>query len=158
MGLPEGMLGALVEGKINEGHTRPLLMLADRPAEQLTVFQEIMVKKMTVREAEGVARRIAFDRVRKEKYILDPNLVATEQKLTEQLGTRVQIERKEIGGKVIIDFISSDDLNSILALLSSRQAATPAPDPLGEQTLIEDAVAPAVASEDELYNLQNFSI
>jgi ParB family chromosome partitioning protein len=32
--LPEAMLTALAEGKISEGHSRPLLMLADRKEEQ----------------------------------------------------------------------------------------------------------------------------
>ena len=35
--MPQEMQDALSEGKISEGHTRPLLMLADRPAEQQTL-------------------------------------------------------------------------------------------------------------------------
>jgi ParB family chromosome partitioning protein len=34
LGLPEEMLDAMSQGKITEGHSRPLLMLADRPEEQ----------------------------------------------------------------------------------------------------------------------------
>ena len=41
--LPEEMLSAVSEGKINEGHTRPLLMLIDRPEEQRVLFQDIML-------------------------------------------------------------------------------------------------------------------
>ena len=53
--LSEEILTALAAGKINEGHTRPLLMLSTRPQEQSTLFKEIMYKKVTVREAEGMA-------------------------------------------------------------------------------------------------------
>jgi len=49
LSLPEEMIKALEEGKISEGHTRPLLMLVDRPAEQLVLFKEIITKKLTVR-------------------------------------------------------------------------------------------------------------
>ncbi|MDO8620651.1 MAG: ParB/RepB/Spo0J family partition protein, partial [bacterium] len=69
--LSEEILTALSEGKINEGHTRPLLMLSDRPQEQMTLFKEIMYKKVTVREAENIARRIAYDRARKKEFMAD---------------------------------------------------------------------------------------
>ena len=36
------MLLAISEGKILEGHTRPLLMLAGRESEQETLFKEII--------------------------------------------------------------------------------------------------------------------
>ena len=42
LSLPEEMKKALIEGRINEGHTRPLLMLSDRIDEQDTLFKEIL--------------------------------------------------------------------------------------------------------------------
>ncbi|MEA1929711.1 MAG: ParB/RepB/Spo0J family partition protein [Patescibacteria group bacterium] len=163
--LPEEMLQALVEGKINEGHTRPLLMLNDRPEQQLTFFQELLVKKMTVREAESIARRIAYDKVRKKDHLIDPQIVEIEQQLTEQLGTRVRVERKDVGGKVLIDFFSPDDLSAILNLLSARQQVT---NPALEQAGLEESVGEGEAvaegasqpeeGEEGLYDLKNFSI
>src|SRR6266481_2433252 len=38
--LPEHILQALSEGKITEGHARPLMMLVDKPEEQETLFKE----------------------------------------------------------------------------------------------------------------------
>jgi ParB family chromosome partitioning protein len=38
--MPEEMQNALAEGKISEGHTRPLLMLADRPSKSSKLFLE----------------------------------------------------------------------------------------------------------------------
>ncbi len=112
--LPEEILNAVSEGKVTDGHTRPLLMLVDRPEEQMTLFKEIMVKKLTVREAEAIARKIAHDKVRKKERAFDPELVALEEKFKESLGTRVHIERREAGGKLTIDFFSADDLRDIL--------------------------------------------
>lgn len=123
--LPEEMLTALAEGKINEGHTRPLLMLTSRPQEQVTLFKEIMYKKVTVREAESIARRIAYDRARKKDFAVDPELLAIEEKLREQLGTRVRIERTEAGGKILIDFFSNEDLRMLIGLMETNKARNP---------------------------------
>jgi ParB family chromosome partitioning protein len=115
--LPEPIIQALSEGKITEGHMRPLGMLASRPDEQMTVFKEIMFKKLTVRDTEKIARKIAYDRVRKKDLMGDPELVELENKLSESLGTRVQIDRKEKGGRLFIDFFSNDDLWHILEMV-----------------------------------------
>ena len=108
--LPQDILDALSKGKITEGHTRPLLMLIDRTAEQMTLFKEMMVRKMTVREAEQIARRIAFEKVRKKDLFMTPEVVDMEEKLAETLGTRVQIEPRERGGRIWIDYFSHDEL------------------------------------------------
>ncbi len=112
--LPKEILDALSGGRITEGHARPLMMLADRKDEQTTLFKEILFKKLTVREAEAIARHIAQDKIRK-KLPPDPEMERIEKELAETLGTRVSIERRQVGGgKVVIDFFSSDDLRIIL--------------------------------------------
>ncbi|HEY9585033.1 MAG TPA: ParB/RepB/Spo0J family partition protein [Candidatus Paceibacterota bacterium] len=112
--LPQEVLDALSSGKITEGHARPLMMLADKKDEQQTLFKEIVVKQLTVREAEQIARRVAQDRLRK-KLPPDPEMEQIEKELAETLGTRVSIERRQVGGgKLVIDFFSSDDLRTLL--------------------------------------------
>ncbi|HVV39302.1 MAG TPA: ParB/RepB/Spo0J family partition protein [Candidatus Paceibacterota bacterium] len=149
LGLPEDMQQALADGKISEGHTRPLLMLAERPEEQTTLFKEIMLKRLTVRDTESIARRIAFDKVRKKEYLYAPEILEMERELTQALGTRVAIEPKERGGKLSIDFTNEDDLRVLFGALASRIAQgkevehTPSP----EEPLASD-VAPAQALDD----------
>jgi ParB family transcriptional regulator, chromosome partitioning protein len=121
LALPEEMVNALSEGKITEGHTRPLLMLTDRPEEQMTLFKEIIYKKINVREAEMIARKIAIERARKITPEMDPLAFELEEKFSESLGTRVQIEKKRGGGKLVIDFFSYDDLNNILNMLKHEK-------------------------------------
>lgn len=119
--LPETMLEALSSGQITDGHARPILMLIDRPEEQATLFKEVLYKKLTVRDTEAIARRIAYDRVRKKERAFDPEIVELEERMSEKFGTRVQIERKDIGGRVMIDFFSNDDLRNILTLVESGE-------------------------------------
>ncbi|MCF7843710.1 ParB/RepB/Spo0J family partition protein [Candidatus Gracilibacteria bacterium] len=108
--LPQDILDAISKRQISEGHTRPLLMLIDRPQEQMTLFKEMMVRKMTVREAEQIARRIAFEKVRKKDLFMTPEVVGMEEQLAETLGTRVQIEPRERGGRIWIDYFSHEEL------------------------------------------------
>lgn len=136
LSLPSDILDALSQGKISEGHARPLMMLNDRPEEQSTLFKEIMFRRLTVREAETIARKIAVDKVRKKDLGFDPEVAELEKKFADSLGTRVHIERKEVGGKLTIDFFSKDDLRAILDLIgkSNPGAAKMIEKHMGEQS------------------------
>lgn len=161
LALPEEMINALADRRINEGHSRPLLMLTDRREEQLTLFKEIIAKKLNVRDAERIARRIAVDRVR--KYDVNPEMALLEHELTEKLGTRVQIEKKEVGGKIVIDFFSDEDVRNIVKRIHAEMEATQqAIEPAlttdgglaeaGDETVLEKEI------DEDLYNVRNFSI
>ena len=176
--LPEEVLNALSLGKINEGHTRPILMLADHPEEQLVLFKEIVYRKITVREAEKLARKIAYDRVRKKEYMPDPEITELEEEFQEKLGTRVHIDRKELGGQIKIDFFSTEDLRTILDLIHKVESGGELTDVPAHAEMLENYIAneEAKASEildapindqtkeestdddTDLYNISNFSV
>lgn len=122
--LPDEIKDAVSTQKISEGHARTLMMLSDRPEEQSTLFKEVIYKHLTVRETETIARRIAHDKVRKKEYAHNPEFVELEGKLSESLGTRVQIESRENGGKITIDFFSPEDVRNILALLTATRTGS----------------------------------
>jgi len=181
LSLSEEILDALAQGKITEGHTRPILMLADHPEEQIVLFKEIMYKKITVREAERLARKIAYDRVRKKEFMPDPEIVELEEEFQEKLGTRVHIDRKELGGQIKIDFFSTEDLRSILDLINKsnierkpeemmenyiNQNSEENPTLITEEVLVaeddrsKDEIENPIPLEDDsdLYNISNFSL
>ncbi len=178
--LPEEILNALSEGKLSEGHTRPLLMLVDRKEEQLTLFKEIVFKKLTVREAEAYARKFAQDKVRK-KELIDPVLIEMENKLQESLGTRVSIEKRENGGRITIDYFSAQDIQNFIEKMSSQglgittdaklsENATTSADKISdatpldvstEETPIDDRAPDDIVKEEnteELYSVKNFGV
>ena len=109
--LPEEMQSAVASGAISEGHTRPLLMLVEHKDEQKALYEDIIVKKISVREAEILSRNIATERAR---AFLDPAMKNLQQKAENALGTRVRIEKKGVKGKISIDFFSEEELHSIL--------------------------------------------
>ncbi|MEK7642435.1 MAG: ParB/RepB/Spo0J family partition protein [Patescibacteria group bacterium] len=161
--LPEEMLVALSEGKINEGHTRPLLMLIERPEEQRVLFQDIMIRKMNVREAETAARRIAIERVRRVKSDIDPALSDLEEKFAQSLGTRVHIEKRENGGKLTIEFFSDSDLEDIFnKIQNSSKPLTESKEEeekiLDDRTPEEIKTAENTEIDDSLYSIKDFSI
>ncbi len=119
LGLPESIQSAVVGKEITEGHARALLMLSDRPEEQNTLFKEIMIKKTTVRMVEELARRIATDKIR--KHDKTPEMMELERSLTETLGTRVMIENRPNGGRVLIEFFSPEDLSHIASMLAEKR-------------------------------------
>ncbi|MCA9362530.1 ParB/RepB/Spo0J family partition protein, partial [Candidatus Kaiserbacteria bacterium] len=153
LGLPEHMLQSLKVGDMMEGHARTLLMLTDRPEEQEVVYKEILLKKLSVREVERIVRKIATDKVRKKNLgEFDANLIEFEKKFTETLGTRVQIQKTDFGGKLTIDYFSEDDLENIL-LRIKEEAAEQAPtqhemvERLAAHTPLSVVAAAAPASE-----------
>jgi len=158
LSLPVEMIAALEQGQISEGHTRPLLMLVDRPEEQVVLFKEIVTKKLTVREAESLSRRVATDRIRNKAKYLDPAIIEMEKSFTESLGTRVRIEKGKEGGTVTIDFFSPDDLRALLDKFN--HAETPQkPMTQPESAPVDDrAPADAAKDSDEIYSLKDFSI
>ena len=161
--LPEYIINALSENKITEGHTRPLMMLVDRPQEQETLFKEILFKKLNVREAESIARHIAVERARK---LIDQELIDIEDLFKEKLGTRVRIEKKDEGGRVTIDFFNKDDLRALLERIAAEEANQSQPEisiedvaPLTEEEKILAEDEPKKDYGDEsLYSVSNFSI
>lgn len=131
--MPQDILEALEQKRITEGHTRPLLMLTDRPEEQMVLFKEIVYKKITVREAERIARNIAKDRARKKELIIDPRVEAIENEFQNTLGTRVHIKKNENGGNITIDFFTDGDLDLILAMLKGQKAPAGNPNAMMER-------------------------
>jgi len=170
--LPEEMVEALSLGKISEGHARPILMLTDRPDEQSTLFKDILYKRLTVRESESVARRIAHDKVRKKKYQYDPEIDEIEQKISEFFGLPAHIHQYEGGRRMIVDFADNNELQGLL--LTIEQAVNKISQEISNGTtneiIVSESNEPPIDdrsseekmlqnnTDDDLYSVKNFSI
>ena len=146
--LPAEMQQAVVNGAIYEGHARALLMLSDRPDEQKTVFRDVLVRKLSVREVESITRQIAVEKARK-KEPQRPEIEALEKAFAESLGTKVEIKQQEGGGKLIIDFFSTEDLEAIFAHLAQKKEAA--------EAMEKEALNVPLGDEDS-FSAEHFSV
>jgi ParB family chromosome partitioning protein len=122
--LPSDVQQLLAEGKIQAGHGRALLSLADGEA-QRTLGVRIAAEDLTVREVEELVRNYlehpagAAAPKAALTAVPDPSagnpLAEVEEILSEQLATRVTIQMGRRRGKVVIEFGSADDLDRIVS-------------------------------------------
>ena len=108
--LPPKVLEGLASSRISEGHARALLALNDE-IRQLSVYEEVLRKNLSVREIERMKGRSDQPITQPSKGKgKDPDLMAVEQRLSERFGAPVQVG----GGEISISYFSEDDLVRIL--------------------------------------------
>jgi ParB family transcriptional regulator, chromosome partitioning protein len=119
MKLPQRIQSGLEQGRITEGHARALLGF-ESEAHQLAVYDQIIDRGLTVRDVERAAKPRAEQptaKPLKPEPLKDPNWQALEEALSIYLGSQVRLQKGEIGGKMIVDFYSDEDLERILGVL-----------------------------------------
>lgn len=120
--LPVEVQQGLEIGLISEGHARALLMF-DTHREQSAMFHKIVRKGLSVRDVEAAARpkeSAPKEPVRKPASTAkptDPNLRGLEDGLSVFFGSPVHIEPTAVGGRIVLDYYSDDDLQRILDIL-----------------------------------------
>lgn len=115
MQLPSEIQHALADGKLTQGHARALVALDSR-RDQLKLFKKIISTGMNVRDTESQAREIST--TTKKGYI-DPNTIALQDEIQQALGTRVELKRGKKGGKIIVHYYSSEELDNLMDIFNS---------------------------------------
>lgn len=116
--LPNEIQRELESGKISAGHGRALLM-TDDPKIQRLVANSIIDYGLSVREAEKAVKRLTKSpqHIEKKEVLrtVDANVKAAETRLMRSLNTNVKIRpaRRGTGGKIEIEYYSTDDLDRI---------------------------------------------
>jgi len=114
--LPIEIQRAVMEGKISEGHAKALLAI-ENPEKQRAVFDLIIKDELTVRETEQKVRTVSVKPHMRSVVPLNPDLLERTEHLTEMLGTKVKIAPSGKGGKVVIEYYSTEDLDGLLRRL-----------------------------------------
>ena len=109
----------IIEGRLTETHARALVVIEDNDL-QYELALEIEKKGLSAREIE------AYMRAKKEKTtkLKKENIFAKdlENRIKNYLGTKVKIVTKtKDKGKIVIDYVSNDDLDRIINLLGIRE-------------------------------------
>ncbi|OHX15721.1 chromosome partitioning protein ParB [Chromobacterium amazonense] len=119
--LPQPLQQMMHEGKLEMGHARALLSLPT--VSQLELANEVVRKGMSVREVERrVQQRVAQkETVSPQQKHADPDISRLEEQVSDAIGARVCIRHANGGnGKLIIEYASLDELDSLLAKLQKN--------------------------------------
>ena len=112
----------LADGKIQAGHGRALLSLADKES-QTSLALRAAAEELSVREVEELVRHylehpVEVSTPKPLKAAPAPDVAAlaeVEEILSEQLATRVQIQMGKRRGRIVVEFGSADDLERIVS-------------------------------------------
>jgi ParB family chromosome partitioning protein len=120
--LPVEVLGQLRQNRITPGHARAILSLETRE-KQKELCNLILHKGLSVREAEGLAKRWSKKRSRivgsdRGKGELAIQLTTLQDLLRKHLATKVKITPKGKRGKIEIEYYSFEDLDRIVEAIT----------------------------------------
>ena len=114
--LTEDVQGLVRERKLDMGHARALLPLS--PALQREAAHQVLLRGLSARETEQLARRLQQD-VPAElppAKSLDPDIRLLQDDLSQRLGARVRLRHGVSGkGSVVIHYNTLDELDGILS-------------------------------------------
>ena len=122
--LPEEIKATLLEGKLTEGHARALLGL-ESGEQMVRLAERVLKEKLSVRRTEELVRdRLSGDRERRREEPQDDETSGEFDEATsliqEALGLPVRVRPSRRGGKIEIRFRQREELEGIIALLTSR--------------------------------------
>ena len=127
LSLPTSVQGLLIEGRLTSGHGKALLGLESSP------FQDRLARRaasegLSVRETEELVRKyqsmtgapgsVGGERSR------SPELVEAQKRLTDHLQTRVRVDMGKRKGKIVVDFVSLEELERLLDVLMGERAGS----------------------------------
>ena len=104
------------QGNLTAGHTRPLIGLANA----VDIAKKIMQKKLSVRQAEILARQF-----RNQKFKLvqkkDPNILDLQRVLEEKTGLNVSVtNRKNNSGTISFEYKDIEQLDRIANVIKKN--------------------------------------
>ncbi len=102
--------------KISMGHAKVILGLPDQN-EQLRVAQLVISKALSVRETEKLLESSPAAKRRGAKELRRTPWSDVEERLQKRFGTKVMIQKGRRGGKIVIHYFSSPELDGILETL-----------------------------------------
>lgn len=117
--LPPEIQSSVKEQRISMGHARALAGIEDVGL-QLMLHKETLKKELSVRALEKLIRSYQERKPVQDRgasQAMDPEIRKIQDQLSEQIGTRVKLQRNDNGsGKVVIPFRSDTELNLLIDL------------------------------------------
>jgi ParB family chromosome partitioning protein len=120
--LPVSVQRLVIEGRLSAGHGRALLGL-ENPVLQERLAKRVAAEELSVRKTEDVVRTYqgmtggkgASRRLQGTERA--PMVVEAQRRLGERLQTRVRVEMGKRKGKIVVDFVSLEELERLLEVM-----------------------------------------
>ena len=127
MKLPEPVQQRVEAGELSFGHARTLLGLAS-PEQIVAAAQKVAALAMSVRQTETYVHHLMnpetrpgkLEKARAAEAKQDANVHEAQVRLQRALGLRVKVEDKKGRGRVIIEYASLEDFDTLLTALDAQ--------------------------------------
>lgn len=143
--MPDALKEAVLNEVISEGHARALMQITDE-TQQNALLKNVAEQNLSVRQTEESVRRAlangngnasgekgqtsnvkrqtssagSLPRGTKGRPSPSPDTHSIEEDLRRALGTKVELYRSQRGGKIVIEFYSDEELDTIYSKLVDR--------------------------------------
>ena len=127
--LPVAVQKLLIEERLAAGHGKALLGLEGNPFQE-RLARRVAQEGLSVRETEDLVRRYqnisTLDKSGNRRSAERPPLVSEAQRtLAHHLQTRVRVEMGQRKGKIVLDFVSLEELERLLNKIIGESSASP---------------------------------
>jgi len=114
--LPAEIQQLIESNQLSMGHAKVILGLPDKN-EQLRIAQLVVSKTLSVRETEKLIESSSVVKKRGAKELRRTPWSDVEERLQKRFGTKVMIQKGRRGGKIVIYYFSSPELDGIIETL-----------------------------------------
>jgi ParB family chromosome partitioning protein len=119
--LPAEIQRAVLEERISEGHARAILGAATQ-AQQIELLRQIEELHLSVRQTERLARQTApKKKTERAPEPVDASLVEAARQLSSHLGARVQVISAPRGGRIVVEYYSTEERDRLVSKMLGRQ-------------------------------------
>lgn len=115
LSLPDRVKEFLISGKLSAGHARALLAI-DNDDEKIALAEKFVAEGLPVRELERLVYKDKPRRKTKKEPSKSAQVESIEESLKRKFATKVSINQKRKGGRIVIEYYSDDELNRLLEM------------------------------------------
>ena len=120
--LPNYVQKYIIEGKMTTGHGKAVAGLGEKEIKAVT--DKILKEDLSVRETEKIVRELKnsnkSEDKKNRKNEKEANILHIEEVLMNELGTKVEINKRKKSGKIQLFFSNDDELQRILNIISDK--------------------------------------
>lgn len=119
--LPDEVKIMVKEGTLSAGHARTLLSIHDE-SKRIAAAHEMIIKEMNVRQAESFVKKAESDKKEPPSSGITVDYSSElAGRISNILGRKVKISDKKGSGKIILEYYSLDDLETLFMQLTGQE-------------------------------------